>query len=168
VSSSQLRTGDGSGRCQIIRKPHERSPARAFVSARVAVLMIKPSQAALEMARSLIAASQSVPDPDARAVLVNENLRLSLVRFAGADGFVALLRRALALASEQMPMLQHAKIGADGRTEDLDRLFNHDDAVRQEAAAAITAQLLELLVTFIGEPLTRRLVREACPETPAE
>jgi len=131
--------------------------------------MIKPSQAALEMARSLIAASQSVPDPDARAaVLVNENLRLSLVRFAGADGFVALLRRALALASEQMPMLQHAKVGADGRTEDLDRLFNHDDAVRQEAAAAITAQLLELLVTFIGEPLTRRLVREACPETPAE
>ena len=33
-----------------------------------------------------------------------------------------------------------------------------------EAAVAITAHLLGLLVTFIGEPLTLRLVREAWPD----
>ena len=60
-----------------------------------------------------------------------------------------------------MPILQSAKVSADGRIDDLDRLFNDDDSARQEAVLAVTAQLLELLVAFIGERLTHRLVREA-------
>jgi len=122
-----------------------------------------------DLARSLLSASQVASSPDAQgAGLVNENLRLSLTRFAGADGFASLLQRALALASAQLPTLQGAKVGAEGRIDGLERICTQDDIVRQEAALAITAQLLELLVTFIGEPLTRRLVREACPETPPE
>jgi len=122
-----------------------------------------------DLARALLAASRCASRSDAPAAeLVNENLRLSLTRFAGADGFASLLRRALALASVKMPTLQGGKVGAEGRIDGLERIFALDDVVRQEAAVAITTQLLELLVTFIGEPLTRRLVREACPEISPE
>jgi len=123
--------------------------------------MVTPSAPILEMARALRAASRPAPASDASGAVLNENLRLSLTRLTGADALVALLRRALTLARAQMPILQDAKVSADGRIEDLDRLFNHDESVRQEAVLAITAQLLELLVTFIGERLTHRLVREA-------
>lgn len=96
-------------------------------------------------------------------MLVNENLRLSLTRFAGTEGFASLVRRSLRLASATIPTLQGAELRADGQVEA--QLFAHDDVLWREAATAVTAQLLVLLVTFIGEPLTRRLVREACPET---
>jgi hypothetical protein len=128
--------------------------------------MVTPSAPVLEMARSLLAANQSPPDSDAKGMLLNENLRLSITRLTGADAFSALLRRSVALARAQMPMLQSVKVSADGRIEDLDRLSNHDDPARQEAVLAITAQLLELLVAFIGERLTHRLVREALSESP--
>jgi hypothetical protein len=112
----------------------------------------------------VLAASQVPSSPDARSAgLVSEGLRLTLTRFAGADGFASLLRRALALAGAEMPALRGAKVGAEGRIEGLERILTQDDVMWQDAAVAITAQLLELLVTFIGEPLTRRMVREACP-----
>jgi hypothetical protein len=120
-----------------------------------------PSPRIRDLARALFAASHASSTDS----LVNENLCLSLVRLAGEEGLEALLRRALALASVQVPTLQGAKVGADGRIDGPARRFTEDDSTRQEAAVAITAQLLELLVAFIGEPLTNRLVREACPET---
>ena len=123
--------------------------------------MVTPSAPVLQMARSLLAASQGAPDADAKVAVLNENLRFSLIRLGGADAFIALLRRALTLARAQVPMLRSAKVSTDGRIDDLDRLFDHDDSARQEAVLAVTAQLLELLVAFIGERLTHRLVREA-------
>lgn len=121
-----------------------------------------------DLARRLVAASQ-LARSDARAVeLVNDNLRICVIRFAGADGFASLLRRAVALAGAQMSALRAAKVGSDGRIEDLEQILTGKDSVLQESAFAITAQLLELLVTFIGEPLTRRLVHEACPEISPE
>jgi hypothetical protein len=124
-----------------------------------------PSPSMSELARRLVGASQLASRSDARAVeLVNDNLRACVIRFAGADGFAALLRRAVALAGAQMSVLRAAKVGADGRIEDIEEILAGQDSVLQESAFAITAQLLELLVTFIGEPHTRRLVREACPE----
>ena len=94
---------------------------------------------------------------------VSETLRISLTRFAGADGFTSLLRRALALASAEAPALQGVKVAADGRMVGFEEMVANSDA--NEAAVAITAHVLWLLVTFIGEPLTLRLVREAFPET---
>jgi hypothetical protein len=48
-----------------------------------------------DLARRLLAASQSAADSDVQeAVLVNEKLRIALIQFAGADGYAALLRRA--------------------------------------------------------------------------
>jgi hypothetical protein len=117
-----------------------------------------------DLARRLLAESQSAADSDARkAVLVNEKLRNVLIQFAGADGFRSLLGRALDLASVEAPALKNASVGADGRLEGLEQLATLPGSVSGASAVAITAHLLELLVTFIGEPLTLRLVRKAWP-----
>lgn len=131
--------------------------------------MDHPSPSMRDLARRLLAveaASQSASDPhEQEAVLVNEKLRISLIQFGGADGFAALLRRALALASAEVPALRSAKVSADGRLEGLELLVTRAGSVAGAAAVAITAHMLGLLVTFIGEPLTLRLVRNAWPNT---
>jgi len=115
-----------------------------------------------DLARKLFPARQVALPPDTQGVsLVNDDLRECIAGFAGADGFKSLLRRALTLTSGQIPALHEARIGADGRVIGLEPSFVQDDTMTQEAAIAVTAQLLELLVTFLGEPLTRRLVRQA-------
>ena len=125
-----------------------------------------PAARTSELARALLAA-----DPVAFGAntpgsgLVNARLCRSLVRLAGVDGFVVLLHRALTLASTHLAALRGAKVSADGRINYLHPSLIQDHTRRQEAALVITAQLLELLITFIGQPLTGRLVRDACPET---
>lgn len=99
------------------------------------------------------------------AVRVCEKLRLSLTRFAGADGFASLLRRSLTLARAEVPELRDVQINPDGSLGGLEQLSAEGGA---EAAVAITAHLLWLLVTFIGRPLTLRLVREAWPAAPLD
>jgi hypothetical protein len=132
--------------------------------------MDKPPPSMRDLARRLLAASQTASDPSVHeAVLVNEKLRISLTQFAGPDGFTSLLRRALALASAEVPALRSVKVSVDGRLEGFEQLGSQGGSVAGEEAVAITAHLLGLLVTFIGEPLTLRLVREAWPEaSPAE
>lgn len=121
-----------------------------------------------ELARRLLAASPHATDPHATATLVNENLRQVLTQLVGAEGFSSLLRRALVLASAEMPALRSAKVSADGHLEGVDQLLTQSATTREQAAISVTAHMLELLVTFIGESLTRRLAREACPETSPE
>jgi hypothetical protein len=108
-------------------------------------------------------ASKSASDAERHEMLeVFEKLRISLTQFIGADGFTALMRRSLALARSEVPSLQTAKVNAEGRLEGI-----QEHAVRAkniEAATVITAHLLGLLVTFIGEPLTHRLMRDAFPD----
>ena len=126
--------------------------------------MDTPSPSMRDLARKLLAASQIAAGPHVQeAVLVNEKLRIALTQFAGADGFVALLRRALALASAEVPALHSATVSEDGRLEGLGQLATQPGSVAGAAAVAITAHMLGLLVTFIGEPLTLRLVRGAWP-----
>jgi hypothetical protein len=129
--------------------------------------MDKPSRATRELARRLLAveaASKSAADaPSHEAVRVCEKLRISLTRLAGSDGFTSLMRRAWALASVDFPSLQTVKPKADGSLEGLDALAVDAASGEPEAAIAITAHLLGLLITFIGEPLTLQLVREAWP-----
>jgi hypothetical protein len=126
--------------------------------------MDTPSPSMRDVARRMLAASQSTPGPHVdEAVLVSERLRITMTRFAGADGFAALLRRALALARIDVPSLASVKIGANGRLEGLEQHATQPGNLGNEAAVAITAYLLELLITFIGETLTLTLVREAWP-----
>lgn len=101
------------------------------------------------------------------AMRVSEKLRISLTRFVGADGFTALLRRALALARAEVPSLQNVKVTAEGRLEGINTLAS-EGGTEVEAAAAITEHLLALLVNFIGEPLTFRLIRSAWPDASLE
>lgn len=134
-----------------------------------AIQVNTPSPSMGDLARRLVAASQLASRSDARAAgLVNDNLRVCVIRFAGADGFASLLRRAVTLAAAQMSAVRGANVGSDVRIEDVEEILTGQESALQESAFAITAQLLELLVTFIGEPLTRRLVREACPEISPE
>jgi hypothetical protein len=111
--------------------------------------------------------SASPPATDSEAatvVLVNDNLRLSLTRLAGAEGYASLLRRSLSLTRAAIPVLQGAQVRADGLVDGLDEVSAHGEVIGREAAIAVTTQLLELLVIFLGEPLTRRVVREACSQ----
>lgn len=96
------------------------------------------------------------------AVRVCDKLQVSLTRFAGADGFTSLLRRALALARVEVPALQSIEAKADCSI--LEQLAADSKNGAADAAVAIIAHLLGLLVTFIGAPLTVRLVGEAWPD----
>ena len=130
--------------------------------------MDTPSPSIRNLARRLLAVDAATPsaaDPRVHeAVRVCEKLRVSLTRFAGADGFTALLRRALVLARAEVAALQGVTEKADGSIEGLEELATGAPNVGADAAVAITAHLLGLLVTLIGEPLTVRLVREAWPD----
>jgi hypothetical protein len=99
-------------------------------------------------------------------VRVFEKLRISLARFAGPDGFASLLRRALVLARAEVPALQSVEAKADGSIEGFERVAAQVGDGGADAAVAIIAHLLGLLVTFVGESLTLRLVRDAWPDAP--
>ena len=121
-----------------------------------------------DLARRLLAANQTASGlhVDETVVLI-EKLGIALTKFAGPEGSKSLLRRALALARAEVPVLQNVKIGADGRLEGFAEIVagNGVGGAGDEAAVAITAHLLGLLVTFIGEPLTLRLERATRPDT---
>lgn len=128
--------------------------------------MDAPSPSVRRLARRLLTleATSESAGSDARsheAVRVCEKLRISLTRFAGADGFASLLRRAVALARAEVPSLDQVRIERDCSIEGLEELGRNDGT---EAAAALTAHLLGLLVTFVGQALTLRLVREGWPD----
>ena len=127
--------------------------------------MDTPSPSVRALAKRLLAMEAAIrsaegPGPH-EAVRVCQKLRISLTRFAGAAGFESLLRRALALARLEVPSLRGIEIKPDCSMEGLEELIRNDGT---EAGAAITAHLLGLLVTFIGQPLTLRLVRESWPD----
>jgi hypothetical protein len=95
---------------------------------------------------------------------VCEKLRLPLAKLAGVAGFRSLLSRAVALAKSEDPSLVAVRVGADGSLEGLDAPGQDQGTGAGGAAGVVVvAQLLGLLVTFIGEPLTLRLVRDAWP-----
>jgi hypothetical protein len=128
--------------------------------------MDAPSESVRKLARRLLALEATSESADSgprvhEAVRVCDKLRVSLTRFAGAEGFASLLRRALALARAEVPSLNQVKIKPDGFIEGLEELARDDGT---EAAASLTAHLLGLLVTFVGQSLTLRLVREAWPD----
>ena len=122
-----------------------------------------------DLARRLLA-FEAVPDnPSAArvevAVQVIEELRLRLIRLAGVDGFRSLLSRALTLAKAEVPALNMVQVGTDGSVEGFDGLAQSQAAgAAGQAGIVLVAHLLELLVTFIGAPLTLRLVRDKWPD----
>ena len=127
--------------------------------------MDTPSPSILKLAQRLLeleAACQSTADVRSHeGARVCAKLQLALTRLTGADAFTSLMRRALALARTEVPSLQGISVESDCSIAGLETLTGKD---RTEAIAALTAHLLWLLMTFIGEHLTMRLVREAWPD----
>jgi hypothetical protein len=95
---------------------------------------------------------------------VVEKLRPQLANLMGIGGFRALFSRALVLASAEMPWLRAVQVKADGTLEGFDGLQSQlDPAELLEGKVVLLAQLLGLLVAFIGQNLTSRLVSEVWP-----
>jgi hypothetical protein len=97
---------------------------------------------------------------------VVEKLRGSLVTLSGAAGFRALLARALVLANPEVRWLRAVRVKADGSLETPAEMAQLDKAEIAQAEVVLVACLLRLLVTFIGEALTLRLVQDAWPGAP--
>ena len=131
-----------------------------------------PSASMRGLARRLLAveaASQSAAGSRVHAgVRVCEKLQISVTRFAGSDGFTSLLRRALAMARAENPSLQTVKLKPDGTLDGCEALAVPTANGGPEGAVVIIAHLLGLLETFVGEPFTLRLVRQAWPDASLE
>jgi hypothetical protein len=112
----------------------------------------------------------SVPGGDALAAAARstyDDLAHVCSPLIGQVGVDALTARALYLAQQEYSWLvdvrepEHAK---EPFVPVLARLAGQDPTVATEGAAAVFAMLVGLLLTFIGKPLTARLIRKAWPE----
>jgi hypothetical protein len=124
------------------------------------------------LARRLIALEAAREPSDGlvgAAVRACEKLRVPLAKLVGVDGFRSLMARVMALATADVPWLDSVQVRADGSLEGFDAARCQQGAAQGgEAGAVVVVQLLGLLVTFIGEPLTLALVRDAWPDAPVD
>ena len=107
---------------------------------------------------------KSSASPSGRAFTVVEKLRPHLTNLMGMAGFRALLARSLTLAAAEVVWLRAVQLNTDGSWENLDeRGAQVGPADFLEARVVALAQLIGLLVAFIGKNLTLRLVGEIWP-----
>ena len=100
---------------------------------------------------------------------VTERLRPHLATLMGNGGFRALLARALTLASAEVSWLREVQVNADGTLQGLETSHARlRPAEFREGRIVLVAQLLGLLVAFIGPGLTSRLVGEIWPQLAAD
>lgn len=90
---------------------------------------------------------------------VCEKLRRPLTTLTGTAGFTSVLSRALTLAQREAPALSVVQVRPDGSMEGL---FGE----ASESHPVLVSYLLNLLVTFIGEVLTMRLLTDIWPDIP--
>ena len=120
-------------------------------------------------ARSLIAdeakGDESAATMSEAAFHALEELRQPLTTLMGHGGFRALLSRALALATTEVRWLRTVKVSAKGELEGVVTLpARIDPAEFREGRVELLAQLLGLLVAFIGPKLTLHLISEIWPK----
>ena len=116
-----------------------------------------------DRARQVLAYEASVhraPASDMPVVSrVLDSLREPLVTMTGIDSWCLLLARALALAKAQAPRLGAVQVGHDGGLEG----YHPGEHEERETGVILTAQLLGLLASFIGEGVTLRIVAGVWP-----
>jgi hypothetical protein len=122
-----------------------------------------------ELARRLLAyeapKGKSMGATGSAAFRVSEKLRLSLGKFFGTAGFSSLVSRALALGSLEVSWLGALQIKADGSIEGLEEAGVKVDKDQLAAGETVLlAQLLGLLMIFIGPVLTSSLMFEIWPK----
>ena len=118
----------------------------------------------------MLACAEASPGNEDEVMRACDKLRIPVTRLAGAAGFSSLLSRALTMAKRQVPELAGLRVSADGsleRFQEISRDRNTVEAVRP-GGAVLLAELLGLLVTLIGKPLTLSLVSEAWPNMALE
>ena len=96
-----------------------------------------------------------------------DDLSRVLVPLIGQVGTESLAARAVHLAQREYPWLAKPRDPkhAQGPFTHVSVSLEHQDAaLAAEGAAAVLAAFTGLLVTFIGEPLTTRLMRKAWPD----
>lgn len=128
-----------------------------------------------DLARCLLnyeAVSAKSPGPMENAAhSVYEKLRQSLSELWGVEAFESLAFRALALARREAPSVGAVPVSADGALQGLGQIENQFDIDKiragelpaGEGGVIFVAQLLGLLLIFLGEPLTISLLRVAWP-----
>jgi hypothetical protein len=116
------------------------------------------------IARHLVACemrrNKSSPTKPSATLLVIEKLRPHLTTLMGNAGFRALLSRAIVLAGAEVEGLLTLCVKTDGSLEGLEEL---EMKVGPKKVLVLIADLLSLLVAFIGEKLTLQMVHEVWP-----
>ena len=105
--------------------------------------------------------------PAAAAQRAYDDLARMSAPLIGQVGVDALTGRALYLAQRQYPWLVHSRESGQWHGPFDQIVFclqRQDPAVATDAAGSVLAILTELLVSFIGEPLTVRLLQKAWPD----
>jgi hypothetical protein len=112
------------------------------------------------------AAEGKAADGNAPTVFrVCEKLRRPFCALVGIVGFRSLLARAFTLAKAEDPRLNTVQIKTDGSLEfSGESLPQPDPDDVAQGGIVLIAQLFGLLVIFIGESLTRRLMQEIWPD----
>lgn len=118
------------------------------------------------IARQLLASEPPGAEADSAAEFrATDKLRPHLSMLMGGGGFEALLARALVLAAVDAPWLAGVQVVAGGQLEGLAAAHARLDAAEfSEGEAALLAQLLGLLMAFIGPALTLRLISQIWPQ----
>jgi hypothetical protein len=127
------------------------------------------SSETLVLARHLLAceaiAGETSEPSEPAAFRVYEKLRRPLCALAGVAGFRSLVSRALTLAKAEAPSLSGVQVTQDGYLQGLGEIDPPIDKHQAGGGGVILiVQLLGLLYTFIGEPLTLRLVQDVWPD----
>ena len=114
------------------------------------------------------AGAQSSDQVASTAFTVPDRMRSHLTMLMGSGGHRAVLMRALALAGEEVPWLHDSRVDPEGNLQRPDLFEESVDPVeRSEGGIVLVAQLIGLLVAFIGEWMTLRLVSEIWPKLPS-
>ncbi len=113
-------------------------------------------------------------EPDALAEAAERadaQLRGRLADLIGLTGYTALVARAVRLAQAEVPAVERVTVdvgaGAEGSLRGVRALVlanSGDSGVTEAGLSAIMAHVIGLLITFIGEDLAERQIREVWPE----
>ena len=104
-------------------------------------------------------------------IRVYEKLRKSLSAFAGVAAFESIAFRALTQAKSETPSLWPVQIATDGSLQGLGEFEPQIDMDKDladkfpfgDGGIVLIARLLGLLLMFLGEAITLRLLRNAWP-----
>lgn len=113
------------------------------------------------LARRLLAheaLAATSPQTKSATVCIYEKLRQQLSVTVGVHGFRVLASRALRLSKSEYPKLTAVRLMADGTLDGLGEVeCQTDENQNGEVGVVLIAQLLGLLMIFLGEPTTLRL-----------